>query len=114
MAAGLVMLYPFAGIACQPANIQIAAFSYAFTQRGMNWAKYVVAAGASVGIFTSTGISVYGLSRIFQVFAREGVIPPFIGRVNGYSNTPILAIAISGITGGSSLNTIRSCLTYVY
>ena len=100
MAASLVMLYPFAGIACQPTNVQIAAFGYAFTQRGLTWAKYIVAAGASVGVFTSTGISVYGLSRVFQVFSREGVFPPIIGRVNGLTNTPVIAVLLSGLGCG--------------
>lgn len=100
MASSLVMLLPFASLACQPENVRIAGFAYAFSQRGMNWAKYIVAGGAAVGVFTSTGITIFGLSRVFQVLAREGIFPPFVGRVNSYTNTPILAIVISGIISG--------------
>ena len=94
------MLFPFAGIACQPETVQVAAFAYAFERRGLKWAKYIVAGGASIGVFTSTGITLFGLSRIFQVFAREGVVPPIFGRVNSYTNTPLLAVVLSGIVSG--------------
>eukprot|EP00271_Cylindrocystis_brebissonii_P010712 TRINITY_DN2701_c0_g1_i1.p1 TRINITY_DN2701_c0_g1~~TRINITY_DN2701_c0_g1_i1.p1 ORF type:complete len:636 (-),score=121.80 TRINITY_DN2701_c0_g1_i1:945-2852(-) len=100
MAASLIMLYPFAGLACQNANVKIAGFAYAFTQRGMDWAKYVVAAGACVGIFASSGITVFGLSRVFQVFAREGVMPAFVGHLNPYTYTPAVAIAAAGLCCG--------------
>lgn len=94
------MLYPFVGLACKPSNIQIAAFAYAFEQRGLKWAKYIVAAGAAIGVFTSSGIALYGLSRVFQVFAREGILPPVVGRINGFTNTPIIAVAIATIACG--------------
>jgi APA family basic amino acid/polyamine antiporter len=97
----LVMLYPFNLLADKPANLKIAGFAYAFTQRGMTWAKYIVALGACIGIFTSTGIGIYGLSRIFQVFAREGMIPAGVGHVNSYTVTPILAVAIAGTVSGA-------------
>lgn len=75
MAMSLVMLIPYAELADQPTYAQISGFAYAFTVRGMSWAKYVVALGACVGIFTSTGLGVYGIARILTVFAREGMIP---------------------------------------
>eukprot|EP00271_Cylindrocystis_brebissonii_P010715 TRINITY_DN2701_c0_g2_i1.p1 TRINITY_DN2701_c0_g2~~TRINITY_DN2701_c0_g2_i1.p1 ORF type:complete len:630 (-),score=121.08 TRINITY_DN2701_c0_g2_i1:1105-2994(-) len=98
MAASLVMLYPFPALACQGDNVKISGFAYAFTQRGMDWAKYIVAAGACVGIFTSTGITMFGLSRVFQVFAREGVMPAFVGHLNPYTYTPIIAIGAAALT----------------
>lgn len=100
MAASLVMLYPFADLASQPKYNTLSGFAFAFTQRGMTWAKYIVALGACIGIFTSTGIGIYGLSRIIQVFARESMIPSIIGQVHPYTRTPIIAIAISGAVSG--------------
>ena len=100
-AASLVMLYPFALLNNKPANLKIAGFAYAFTQRGLTWCKYIVALGACIGIFTSTGIGIYGLSRIFTVFAREGMVPAAVGHVNRHTITPILAVVLSGIVSGA-------------
>lgn len=101
MAASLVMLYPFALLNAEPSNLKIAGFAYAFTQRGLSWCKYIVAMGACIGIFTATGIGIYGLSRIFTVFAREGMVPAAVGHVNSRTITPILAVLLSGIVSGA-------------
>ena len=97
-AASLVMLYPFNLF--NNDNLKISGFVYAFSQRGLIWCKYIVALGACIGIFTSTGIGIYGLSRIFTVFAREGMVPAAVGHVNNYTFTPILAVLLSGIVSG--------------
>eukprot|EP00271_Cylindrocystis_brebissonii_P001042 TRINITY_DN11287_c0_g1_i1.p1 TRINITY_DN11287_c0_g1~~TRINITY_DN11287_c0_g1_i1.p1 ORF type:complete len:626 (-),score=72.79 TRINITY_DN11287_c0_g1_i1:1413-3290(-) len=99
MSLGLTMLYPFANFACKTSNERISGFAYAFTQRNAAWMKYVVAAGACVGIFTTTGCNVYGLSRVFQVYAREAVIPPVFGYVHPSTATPIVAVVCAGIVG---------------
>lgn len=75
MAMSLVMLIPYAELSDKPSYLRLSGFAYAFTVRGMTWAKYIVALGACVGIFTSTGIGIYGIARILTVFAREGMIP---------------------------------------
>jgi len=53
----------------------VCAYGYAFEMHGMHWARYIVALGACVGAFTSTGIGLYGFSRVLQVFARERCAP---------------------------------------
>lgn len=73
-------------------------FAYAFEKNGMHWARYIVCLGAIVGIISSTGAGVYGLSRIFQTFSRERLFPPWFGRVNGRTGTPLHATFFATIT----------------
>jgi APA family basic amino acid/polyamine antiporter len=97
MTMSLIMLIPADVLANQPSYEAISGFAYAFSYRGMEWAKYIVALGALVGITTSTGISIYGLSRIFVMFARERIIPPFVGWVSPWTNTPMIATGFCGV-----------------
>eukprot|EP00850_Spirogloea_muscicola_P000439 SM000002S05519 [mRNA] locus=s2:342643:351603:- [translate_table: standard] len=100
MASSLVMLIPFAVLSAQPSDVALSGFAYAFTVRGLEWAKYIVAAGACIGIFTSSGVGLYGLSRVFQVFGREALFPKFFGRVNSWSHTPVYSIILAGAICG--------------
>ncbi|KAK9804704.1 hypothetical protein WJX72_000849 [[Myrmecia] bisecta] len=100
MAVSLVMLIPWDVLAAQPGDVALSGFAYAFTYRGMAWAKYIVALGAAVGIFTSTGIGIYGLSRVFTTFAREGMIPAFVAWVPKRTGTPFIATLAAGLACG--------------
>eukprot|EP00271_Cylindrocystis_brebissonii_P006388 TRINITY_DN19157_c0_g1_i2.p1 TRINITY_DN19157_c0_g1~~TRINITY_DN19157_c0_g1_i2.p1 ORF type:complete len:628 (-),score=90.81 TRINITY_DN19157_c0_g1_i2:1067-2950(-) len=100
LALSLIMLLPFPALACKTSNEIISGFAYAFTLHGAVWMKYFVAAGACVGIITASGTSIYGLSRGFQVFARESMIPPFFGYLHPKTATPILAIIVATVAGG--------------
>ena len=95
MACSLVMLIPWEVLANQPGDTVVTAFAYAFELNGMHWARYIVALGAVIGICTSTAIGLYGMARIFQVFARERLFPPWVGHVNARTGTPIYATALS-------------------
>lgn len=54
-----------------------------------------------LGIVTSTGMGIFGLSRIFQTFSRERLFPPWFGKVNKRTGTPIIATAFSTLVIGS-------------
>ena len=95
MACALVMLIPHEELSAKPTDTIVAAFAWAFEVKQMHWARYIVALGAVIGICTSTATGLYGMSRIFQVFARERLFPPWLGRVHARTGTPIFATLFS-------------------
>ncbi|MEW5318521.1 MAG: hypothetical protein WDW38_009737 [Sanguina aurantia] len=75
---------------------QNATYASAFDYVGLYWAKYIVAAGALMGITTTTLIGVLGASRILAGCTRERMLPPFISWVNS-RGTPWVSTWIIGI-----------------
>ncbi|MEW5304712.1 MAG: hypothetical protein WDW36_007304 [Sanguina aurantia] len=76
---------------------QNATYASAFEYVGLDWAKYVVAAGALMGITTTTLIGVLGASRILAGCTRERMLPPFISWVNS-RQVPYVSTWIIGIS----------------
>ena len=99
MACALVMLVPWHTLQFQPSSV-VCAYAYAFEVNNMHWARYIVALGATVGIITSTGIGLYGMARVIQVFARERLLPPIVGAVSPRFGTPLYATMFSGAICG--------------
>jgi APA family basic amino acid/polyamine antiporter len=76
LAVTLCLMVPFAEID------KDAPFSVAFSQRGMNWAKYIVAFGALKGMTTVLLVSAVGQARYLTHIARTHMMPPWLGQVH--------------------------------
>jgi APA family basic amino acid/polyamine antiporter len=70
--------------------------SHALTLIGFNSASALVATGAVAGITTVMLVCFFGLTRVIFSMGRDGLLPPFLSKVNGKTQTPIFAIVLSG------------------
>ncbi|KAI4297496.1 hypothetical protein L6164_037385 [Bauhinia variegata] len=68
-----------------------APFSVAFSAVGMDWAKYVVAAGALKGMTTVLLVSAVGQARYLTHIARTHMMPPWFAYVAEKTGTPVNA-----------------------
>lgn len=71
-----------------------APFSVAFKAVGMNWAKYVVAAGALKGMTSVLLVGAVGQARYLTHIARTHMMPPWFANVNPKTGTPINATVV--------------------
>ncbi|KAK8516648.1 hypothetical protein V6N13_080742 [Hibiscus sabdariffa] len=71
-----------------------APFSVAFEAVGMSWAKYVVAAGALIGLTTVLLVGAIGQARYLMHIARTHMMPPWLAQVNPKTGTPINATIV--------------------
>lgn len=71
-----------------------APFSVAFKAVGMNWAKYVVAAGALKGMTSVLLVGAVGQARYLTHIARTHMMPPWFANVNSKTGTPINATVV--------------------
>ncbi|MED6127824.1 DNA-binding transcription factor cat8 [Stylosanthes scabra] len=90
-----------------------AAYSVAFVQIGMKWAKYLVSICALKGMTTSLLVGSMGQARYMTQIARSHMIPPFFALVHPKTGTPINATLfitlLSSIVGFfSSLDVLSS------
>eukprot|EP00878_Enallax_costatus_P001204 GHUV01001346.1.p1 GENE.GHUV01001346.1~~GHUV01001346.1.p1 ORF type:complete len:380 (+),score=37.80 GHUV01001346.1:378-1517(+) len=91
MSAALVMMVPVAGLD------QGAPFAAAFAANNMQWAHYIVALGALMGIVTTTLVGMYATARIIAASARQHMLPPFLARVHPKLGTPYISQILSGL-----------------
>ncbi|XAR59368.1 hypothetical protein NMG60_11015187 [Bertholletia excelsa] len=68
-----------------------AAFSVAFQAVGLDWAKYVVSAGALTGMTVALLVAAVGQARYLTHIARTHMMPPWFARVNAKTRTPVNA-----------------------
>ncbi|GKV32077.1 hypothetical protein SLEP1_g40708 [Rubroshorea leprosula] len=71
-----------------------APFSVAFEAVGMNWAKYIVAAGALKGMTTVLLVSAVGQARYLTHIARTHMMPPWLAQIHPKTGTPINATIV--------------------
>lgn len=64
---------------------------------GVNWASALVATGVITGLTTVMLVLYYGLTRIITAVARDGLIPPFFGKVNEKTRTPVRTTVLCGV-----------------
>jgi APA family basic amino acid/polyamine antiporter len=94
-----------------------AAYSVAFENINMNWAKYVVSIVALKGMTTSLLVGSMGQARYTTQIARSHMIPPVFARIHPKTGTPINATlfvtSISCIVSFfSSLDVLSSVLSF--
>ncbi|CAN1845267.1 Cationic amino acid transporter 8, vacuolar [Linum perenne] len=94
-----------------------AAYSVAFSQIGMGWAKYLVSICALKGMTTSLLVGSLGQGRYTTQIARSHMIPPWFALVHPKTGTPIyatlLVTALSSIVAlFSSLDVLSSVFSF--
>jgi APA family basic amino acid/polyamine antiporter len=77
-----------------------APFAVAFRSSGMGWAESIVSAGALAGITTSLLVNLLGQPRIYMTMSRDGLLPPWYGRLHPRFGTPVNATLVAGISAG--------------
>ncbi|KAG2547233.1 cationic amino acid transporter 1-like [Panicum virgatum] len=85
LAVTLCLMRPFGSIDAD------APFSVAFADRGMDWAKYIVAFGALKGMTTVLLVSAVGQARYLTHIARTHMMPPWLAQVHPRTGTPVNA-----------------------
>lgn len=71
-----------------------APFSVAFEAVGMNWAKYIVAAGALKGMTSVLLVGAVGQARYLTHIARTHMMPPWLAQVHERTGTPVNATIV--------------------
>lgn len=107
MALALVMMEKYTEID------KDAAYSVAFVQIGMNWARYLVGICALKGMTTSLLAGSMGQARYMTQIARSHMIPPFFALVHPKTGTPVhatllITICSSVVALFSSLDVLSS------
>ena len=76
-----------------------AALSKAFDNRN-NVAKYIVSAGALLGLTGTMIVSLVPMPRLLYSMAKDGLVFRFLGQVNSRTDVPVIATVVTGILTG--------------
>ncbi|KAJ0101712.1 hypothetical protein Patl1_05033 [Pistacia atlantica] len=95
-----------------------AAYSVAFEQIGMKWAKYLVSVCALKGMTTSLLVGSLGQARYTTQIARAHMIPPWFALVHPKTGTPIYATLLVTILSAiiaffSSLDVLNDLVKFL-
>ncbi|KAK9125561.1 hypothetical protein Scep_014407 [Stephania cephalantha] len=71
--------------------------SSAFASHGMQWAVYIITAGAVTALFSTLMGSILPQPRILMAMARDGLLPPFFSDVNKKTQIPVKSTIFTGI-----------------
>ncbi|KAK7267004.1 hypothetical protein RIF29_19667 [Crotalaria pallida] len=71
--------------------------SSAFADHGMQWAAYIINAGAFTALCSSLMGSILPQPRILMAMARDGLLPPFFSDINELSQVPVKSTIFTGI-----------------
>ena len=90
-AASLTLVAPYTQIDAE------APLPSAFASRGLEWAKYIVAAGPLFGLTTTLFSSIFGFVRISYAMAQDGLLFPICSKVNPCTKVPLVAAMVGGL-----------------
>jgi APA family basic amino acid/polyamine antiporter len=76
--------------------------AHALQLLGYNWASALVATGVIAGLTTVMLVLYYALTRIILSMARDGLVSPFLSKVDAQRKTPVRVIVITGIIMASA------------
>ncbi|XP_028774375.1 cationic amino acid transporter 2, vacuolar [Neltuma alba] len=71
--------------------------SSAFANHGMQWAAYVINAGAFTALCASLMGGILPQPRILMAMARDGLLPPFFSDINKFSQVPVKSTVATGL-----------------
>ncbi|XP_068650856.1 cationic amino acid transporter 2, vacuolar-like [Aristolochia californica] len=71
--------------------------SSAFASHGMQWAVYLITAGAITALISTLMGSILPQPRILMAMARDGLLPPFFSDVNKRTQVPVKSTVGTGI-----------------
>ena len=60
------------------------------------WLRQAINIGVTVGLASTILALLYGQSRILYAMSRDGLLPPFFGKVNPKTRTPVWGTVITG------------------
>lgn len=70
----------------------------------LSWLTQLINVGVAVGLASTILSLLYGQSRILYAMSRDGLLPPFFGRVHPKTRTPVwgtvITSAFAGLVGG--------------
>lgn len=64
---------------------------------GVGWGRILIKVGSLLGMSTAVLVTLLGQSRVFFSMSRDGLLPPWVGRVHPRWRTPALAQAGVGL-----------------
>jgi APA family basic amino acid/polyamine antiporter len=73
---------------------------------GVAWLKVVVIIGAIVGLISVVFFSILGQARIFLAMARDGLLPPAMGRIDKDRHTPVIGTLVAGLIAAATAGLI--------
>ncbi|KAF6134221.1 hypothetical protein GIB67_010020 [Kingdonia uniflora] len=71
--------------------------SSAFASHGMQWAVYIITAGAVTALCSTLMGSMLPQPRILMAMSRDGLLPPFFSDVNKRTQVPVKSTIVTGI-----------------
>jgi basic amino acid/polyamine antiporter, APA family len=71
--------------------------AHALRLLGYNWASALVSTGVIAGLTTVMLVLYYGLTRIILAMSRDGLLSPFLSKVNPDTQTPVRVIVLTGL-----------------
>ncbi|CAL1356698.1 unnamed protein product [Linum trigynum] len=71
--------------------------SSAFAAHGMQWAAYIITAGAVMALCSTLMGSILPQPRILMAMARDGLLPSFFSDVNKKSQVPVKSTVVTGL-----------------
>jgi len=76
---------------------------------GLGWMATLIKIGAIAGLSSVVLVMLLGQSRIFWTMSRDGLLPPFVGRVHPRFQTPWITSIVTGVAVAvvSGLLTVR-------
>jgi len=70
--------------------------AHALQLLGYNWASALVSTGVIAGLTTVMLVLYYALTRIILSMSRDGLLSPFLSKVDSQRKTPVRVIVITG------------------
>jgi APA family basic amino acid/polyamine antiporter len=76
---------------------------------GLGWMATLIKIGAIAGLSSVVLVMLLGQSRVFWTMSRDGLLPPFVGRVHPKFQTPWITSIVTGVAVAvvSGLLTVR-------
>lgn len=71
--------------------------SSAFAVHGMQWAAYIINAGACTALISALMGGILPQPRILMAMARDGLLPPFFCDINKHTLVPVKGTIITGL-----------------
>ena len=71
--------------------------AHALQLLGYKWASALVSTGVIAGLTTVMLVLYYGLTRIILAMSRDGLVSPYLAKVDPQRKTPVRVIVITGI-----------------
>ncbi|TKY46315.1 Cationic amino acid transporter 2 [Spatholobus suberectus] len=75
--------------------------SSAFADNGMQWAAYIINAGAFTALCASLMGALLPQPRILMAMARDGLLPPFFSDVSKRSQVPVKSTIVTGLVAAA-------------